>query len=50
MPQLLTKDATDLMEENGLDLLHPTCETDKPIFPVVVSHSVVSDSLRPHGL
>ena len=50
MPQPLTKDAADLMEESGLGLLHPTCETDEPIFPVVVSHSVLSDSLPPHGL
>lgn len=50
MPQPLTKDAADLMEESVLDLLHPTCEMDEQIFPVVVSHSVLSDSLPPHGL
>ena len=34
-----------LMEESGLRLLHPTCETGEPIFPVVVvvvNHSVTA--------
>lgn len=44
-PQPLMKDATDLMEESGLRLLHPTCETGEPIFPVVVV--VVSHSVTP---